>query len=89
MQGTRIRSLVMKLDPTCCNQDPEQPNKLKKKKKHLSEAAEKPSREVPVQLHAFPMVHIFVTSLLSNKAGLEVTLVPLITRQICLPPAVD
>ena len=42
-----------------------------------------------MRLHTFPMLHIFVTSLVSNKAGLEVTLVPLITRQICLPPAMD
>ena len=42
-----------------------------------------------MQLPASPAVYIFITSLLSSKAGLEVTLVLLITRQICLLPAVD
>ena len=89
MQGTRVRPLVRKLDPICCKEDLEQPNKLKKKKKKRSEAAKKSSREVPVQLRASPTVHIFITSLLSGKAGLEVTPVPLITRWICLLPAAD
>ena len=27
MQGAQVQSLVRELDPSCCNEDPEQPNK--------------------------------------------------------------